>query len=794
MPRADARTPWKTTQRTSRSDVSGIVREGIEVWAGLECSYNRVGERYFDQLDRCRLYEDTDALDRLAALGIRALRFPVVWERYCALGERAWAWTDASLEQLRRRGIAPIVGLVHHGSGPEGVSLLDEAFPERLAGFARLVAERYPWVERFTPINEPLTTARFATLYGHWYPHVKSPQHFARAVLIQIRAISAAMRAIRDVSPNAVLVQTEDLGKTYASEVLRYQADFENERRWLTYDLLCGRVIGRHPMAAFLRWAGVPNRDLEAVAASPCPPDIIGVNHYLTSERYLDHRLDRYPLQTHGGNHRHRYADVEAVRVLARGVAGPYGLLRETWQRYQLPLAVTEAHLACTREHQLRWLDEVWHAALRLRREGADVRAVTAWSAYGAWDWSSLLTRTDGNYESGLFDARGRRPRPTALAAMVRSIATHGSFDHPVLHSPGWWRSERRLTYAPLPSALRLTVTSTPRSGRARPVLIVGCHGTLGRAVTRACDARELEHVALPRTALDIADEHAVAQTLALLRPWCVINCAGFVRVDDAERERNACRRTNAEGAATLARACASHGAKLVTFSTDLVFDGAKRSPYVESDAVRPLCEYGRTKAEAERAVLVAARDALIVRTAAFFGDHDDYNFVTLALRALAAGEPFEVTNDVVVSPTYVPDLVDSVLDLAIDNAHGVWHLTNDGAVTWEELAREAARVAEVGTSSLRGVSVAELRLPAPRPLYTAMTSERATIMAPLGDALTRYARARSWERPRAAVAVPDALVTAARLEHDDPDTSTASTHTRAHSRPERVAAAGDGA
>lgn len=776
------------------------MRDSVEVWAGIECSYNRVGDRYFDQLERCRLYEDAEALDRLAALGIAAVRFPVVWERHCALGDRAWAWTDASLERLRQHGIAPIVGLVHHGSGPDGVSLLDEAFPERLAEFARLVAERYPWVERFTPINEPLTTARFATLYGHWYPHARSSEQFARAVLTQVRAIAAAMRAIRDVSPNAVLVQTEDLGKTHASKVLRYQADFENERRWLTFDLLCGRVVGRHPMAAYLRWAGVSDHELETVATSPCPPDVIGINHYLTSERYLDHRLDRYPAQTHGGNHRHRYADVEAVRVLAQGVAGPYGVLREAWRRYRLPVAIAEAHLACTREHQLRWLDEVWHAALRLRGEGADVRAVTAWSAYGAWDWSSLLTRSEGVYESGLFDARGPRPRPTALATMVRSIATVGSFDHPVLHSPGWWRSERRFTYAPAhsaaawPAAVRLELASSRRRPRARPVLIVGSHGTLGRAVTRACEARELAHVALPRTALDITDAHAVAQTLAMLRPWCVVNCAGFVRVDDAEREQSACRRTNAEGAATLARECAAHGAKLVTFSTDLVFDGTKRVPYVESDPVRPLCEYGRTKAEAERAVLGASRDALIIRTAAFFGDHDAFNFVTLVLRALAAGEPFDATNDVVVSPTYVPDLVDSALDLAIDNERGVWHLTNDGAVTWEALAREAACVAGVSTASLRGVSVAELRLPAPRAMYTAMTSERAVIMATLGDALTRYARTRPWERLRADVAVPGQLVTAPRHARDDSQTSTASTHMRAQPRPGRVAAAGDGA
>jgi dTDP-4-dehydrorhamnose reductase len=226
-----------------------------------------------------------------------------------------------------------------------------------------------------------------------------------------------------------------------------------------------------------------------------------------------------------------------------------------------------------------------------------------------------------------------------------------------------------------------------------------------------------------------------------------VVNCAGFVRVDDAEGQPDACRAANIAGATVLARGCAEAGAKLVTFSTDLVFDGEKGSPYVESDSVRPLSEYGRTKAEAEVAVLAVSSDALVARTAAFFSDHDDYNFVTLALRALTSGMPFDAASDMVVSPTYVPDLAHAVLDLAIDNERGIWHLTSVGALTWEELARLAARAAQVEASGLRGVTADELRLRAPRPRFSALTSERASIMASVDDALTRYVRGRPWER-----------------------------------------------
>ncbi len=726
------------------------MRQPVEVWAGIECSLNRVGNRYGDQLVRGGQYDRPEDVDRLAALGVRAVRFPVLWERVVALGASAWKWTDDCLERLRAHGIAPIIGLLHHGSGPANTSLIDPRFPAQLARFARTVAERYPWVDRFTPINEPLTTARFSALYGHWYPHARSPRDFARAVITQCQAIVAAMRAIREVTPHARLVQTEDLGKTHSRECLRYQAEFENERRWLTFDLLCGRVRGRHPLVKYLRWAGIASRELDAFAENACPPDIIGINHYLTSERFLDEQLASYPESTHGGNHRHRYADVEAVRVLRDGLAGPYTLMRETWERYRAPVAVTEAHLACTREQQLRWLDEVWRSASQLRGEGANIVAVTAWSAFGAHDWSSLLRRDDGVYEAGLFDIRAPEPRPTALARMVQSLALCGSYDHPALHGPGWWRSDERLTYPPVslraPRAAHAFIPRAP-AATTRPMLIVGATGTLGRAVVRACEVRGIKHWALTRRELDIADANAVAAAVARHRPWAIVNCAGFVRVDDAERERGACQRENVDGARVLAAACAAAGARFVTVSTDLVFDGHKRAPYVETDDVRPLCEYGRTKAEAEAMVLAANPQALVIRTAAFFGDHDPYNFVTCALQSLASGQTYTAISDIVVSPTYVPDLVEGMLDLLIDGESGVWHLANGGAVTWEELARRAAHTVGVSTANLRAVPVEELGLAAPRPRYTALESVRGTLLSPLDDALQRYARARAWEQ-----------------------------------------------
>lgn len=171
-----------------------------------------------------------DDLDRFAELGIRALRYPVLWERTAPDGCARFAWADARLGRLRDLGVRPIVGLVHHGSGPPRTSLLDPSFAEGLARFARAVAERYPWVEDYTPVNEPLTTAHFSGLYGHWYPHGRDGRAFVRALLTQCRAIAAAMCAVREINPRARLVQTEDLGRTFSTLLLAYQAQHENHR------------------------------------------------------------------------------------------------------------------------------------------------------------------------------------------------------------------------------------------------------------------------------------------------------------------------------------------------------------------------------------------------------------------------------------------------------------------------------------------------------------------------------------------------------------------------------------
>jgi dTDP-4-dehydrorhamnose reductase len=422
----------------------------LAIWGGVECTVNRVGDAYHHQLERSGHATRIADLDRFRELGIQALRYPVLWERTAPDGlERAsFAWADARLARIRALGMRPIVGLVHHGSGPRSTSLVDPGFAEGLARFARAVAERYPWIEDWTPVNEPLTTARFSGLYGHWYPHGRDNHTFVRALLTQCQAIALAMRAIREVNPGARLIQTEDVGKTLSTPLLAYQAEYENHRRWLSLDLLAGRVDRHHPLHdRLVAWSATP-AELARFVDEPCLPDVLGLNYYVTSERFLDERLDRYPAGAHGGNGEHAYADVEAVRVAA-GMGGYFPRLLELWERYRQPVAITEAHLGGPSEEQLRWLHEAYQAAEAARASGVDVRAVTAWALLGSFDWDSLVVHQRGRYEPGVFDVRGPEPIPTALAGLVQALARGERFDGSALSHPGWWRRDERVLYPP---------------------------------------------------------------------------------------------------------------------------------------------------------------------------------------------------------------------------------------------------------------------------------------------------------------------------------------------------------
>ncbi|MDB5270744.1 MAG: dTDP-4-dehydrorhamnose reductase [Hymenobacter sp.] len=271
------------------------------------------------------------------------------------------------------------------------------------------------------------------------------------------------------------------------------------------------------------------------------------------------------------------------------------------------------------------------------------------------------------------------------------------------------------------------------------PLLITGRTGTLGRAFRRVCHIRGLEAVCLGRAELDIADLACINQALDHYQPWAVVNTAGYVRVDEAEADEARCYRENAVGPALLAEACAARGIQLLTFSSDLVFDGQQQHAYFETDRARPLNVYGHSKLRAEQVVLARLPAALVVRTSSFFSAWDSHNFVHHALAAARAGQPFAAAEDLLITPTYVPDLVNTALDLLLDEERGIWHLTNHGTCTWAELARQAVGAAGLDAAGIVPRPVASFGWAAVRPTFSALRSQQGILLPSVESALQRY-------------------------------------------------------
>ena len=242
-------------------------------------------------------------------------------------------------------------------------------------------------------------------------------------------------------------------------------------------------------------------------------------------------------------------------------------------------------------------------------------------------------------------------------------------------------------------------------------VLVAGAGGQLGLELAELLPVRGHDAAALSRRELDITDAKAVDGILGEHAPDVVVNAAAYTDVDGCEENLESAYAVNALGPRNLARVCERRGASLVHVSTNYVFDGGQERPYEPFDPARPISAYGRTKLAGEEHVMRLTSRWSVVRTAGVYGR--GHNFVRTMLRVAAGRDALKVKDDEFVSPTYARDLAGGIVRVVEEEGYGLYHLTNAGACSWYEFAREIFRLADVEVVPVPG---SEYPLPAARP------------------------------------------------------------------------------
>lgn len=254
-------------------------------------------------------------------------------------------------------------------------------------------------------------------------------------------------------------------------------------------------------------------------------------------------------------------------------------------------------------------------------------------------------------------------------------------------------------------------------------VLVAGAGGMLGTDTVEALVARRHEVFALARADLDVTDHSQVESVIDEIRPDAVVNCAAYTNVDGAEADEAAAMAVNDGGAALVAASAAEIGAKVLYVSSDYVFDGSGRAPYVESDVTGPISAYGRSKQAGETSVAITNPRHLIVRSSWLYGVNGP-NFVETMLRL--AGEQSEVivVTDQVGCPTYTRHLGAALAILVESDDYGIHHVAARDSCSWYEFAQEIFDQEGV-ECRVMAATTEMLARPAPRPAWSVLASER---------------------------------------------------------------------
>ncbi|MFQ5814428.1 MAG: dTDP-4-dehydrorhamnose reductase [Anaerolineae bacterium] len=286
-------------------------------------------------------------------------------------------------------------------------------------------------------------------------------------------------------------------------------------------------------------------------------------------------------------------------------------------------------------------------------------------------------------------------------------------------------------------------------------VAVIGSMGQLGTDLVRSFSEAGQEVIPLPHAEMEVTDQDSVRKILLHHRPQAVVNCAAYVRVDQAEGEPEAAFRVNALGALYVARACAELNALCLYISTDYVFEGDKDEPYNEEDTPRPINVYGASKLAGEHLVRLACPQSLIVRVGCLFGkagaSGKGGNFIETILARTRASERLKIVSDIRISPTYTSDAAPVLVKLTVMRTTGIVHVTNSGSCTWYALAKRAVELSSLNIP-IEPVSSSSYPRPASRPRNSALDGTRAAKLVgdtfrPWEEALESYLKEKGYLR-----------------------------------------------
>ena len=264
-------------------------------------------------------------------------------------------------------------------------------------------------------------------------------------------------------------------------------------------------------------------------------------------------------------------------------------------------------------------------------------------------------------------------------------------------------------------------------------VAVIGANGQLGADVSREFNRMGDDVYDLSHSDIEICSSESVREVLGEAKPQIIVNTAAMHNVESCEREPLKAYEANAVAPRNLAVVAREIHAVLIHISTDYVFDGSKKEPYLEADPAMPLNVYGNTKLAGEAFVRAYAGKYFILRTAALYGKNPcrakgGRNFVELMLKLASERDELRVVNDEVVSPTATSELARQIVALSRTDNFGLYHATAEGSCTWYEFAKKIFDLAKVRTNVVVAAS-SEFPTKVPRPKYSVLENNALKVL-----------------------------------------------------------------